>query len=1001
MRSGTFANNRQLRSIRLGENRALTEIDDDVLEPLHHLNHLDMAFTSVKHLPSLRNKSELLKLHVPHAQLEEIPADLCDNCPSLFSLLANNNSITSIPSLTNCTNLELAYLFANKIANLSNQPFRGQKSLRFIRLDHNIIQALPEHAFSHLSSLRYLYLHYNQIRTVERSTFFNTTQLQLLALSFNRIDTLVSDVFRDASELEFLYINDNNLKKISQQAFPSSMEHLLVLDASNNTELDHLPVPSNGFPRLYLLRLINLYRLFNVPTPEQIPRIEFINFTYSYSCCVFKKFIREDQLMPVDSTTTEPPPVPGTGSSEHTDDEFEHLPPTTRPTATIDNSDLMIDATAGPADNSMLGLQGEVDELLEEHNVHTRRLPNGKTEFIINGTNGTSQILGGTDEALLALFNHKPVPRHRTPSPTIICYPRPDPLSPCENLLGNSSVLRALIWAVWVIAILGNIVVLFVLASGENVKVPEFIICNLAVADFLMGVYLAFLAIVDIRTFGSSSFFKSALQWQKGPGCQSAGFFAVLSSMQSVYVLVIITLERLQTVVYSFNRCTRMKWWHAVSLVTVGWVFAGVMATLPLLEVGINSYTNVAVCLPIRTNTMGDKVYLGIILGVNIISFLIILGSYLHMFLLFLKSPAANNRTRDRVCTAWKMAILVGTTLVCWLPLTVVGISGLIGHPLIDLRVAKFFIVIILPINACLNPFLYAFVTQHFRDRIMGICQRASRSIHSGAPTRGGSTRRSSLPFANSSDNSSIRVNSPRTGINMDLVMLRQTRRCNSLTGQLGELYNQPTVPLTRGPLPNMGRRNSSPAIFTTPNLPPSPHPGSHLPVVLDEHAETSFISPEPARPVNCLSVVHEEDCEAEEEELCARSYTPLNSGVTSSDTEERTREPTLTASSPAELQAASPPLHICAPAELHLVGDSRQEPIEDGGDSHVSDDQGSRGTDEAGNRSLRETVENEGLKGDPPSTASSTGNSREPIRIINPHASRQSHHSVQQETDV
>ena len=61
-------------------------------------------------------------------------------------------------------------------------------------------------------------------------------------------------------------------------------------------------------------------------------------------------------------------------------------------------------------------------------------------------------------------------------------------------------------------------VVIVLVASRGKMDVPRFLVCNLAMADFFMGLYLGFLAIVDASTFGE--FRKYAIHWQFPPGCQ-------------------------------------------------------------------------------------------------------------------------------------------------------------------------------------------------------------------------------------------------------------------------------------------------------------------------------------------------------------------------------------------------------------------------------------------------------------------------------------------------
>ena len=979
---GAFSANTMLRRIRLKGNRALTMIDNSVLTSLSQLERIDLSYTSLKVLPSLSNKPNLYRLNVQHSQLEKLPPNLCENCPRLYSLYANNNTLTAVPSFRNCSRLEILSLDANRIANLSNLPFTGLKRLRLLWLHNNNIQSLPDLVFGQMLSLKELYLHANQISNVSSSSFFNTTRLSLLNLAYNRIHTLLRGVFEYNGQLGVLYLHDNRLQRISQYAFPDSMQYLRVLDVSNNTELDHLPLPANGFPYLSHLRLKNLRKLYDVPIPMQVPRVRVIEFTYPYSCCVFDDYIRPGSLV-YGGPTTEPTPVPVTGDG-YTDDEFRHLSPTTRPTVEFPTDFPDLDGLDIFEDNATAALEEFIREIAGGTNVSISSVPNGQDEVV--GSNEV--IISSDDDEILSVFSQPPpLPIPDRDNGRVDCTPLPNDLTPCENLLGEGPALRILIWAVWVVAILGNIVVLFFIASGDSIKVPDFIICNLAVADFLMGVYLAFIAIVDIRTFGPSSFFKSALLWQNSPGCMSAGFIAVLSSMQSVYILVIITVERLQTVVYSFRYGSRMNWCHAVILVSIGWIFAAVMATLPLLPFDINSYTDVAVCLPIRPYTKKDKGYLGVLLGVNVISFLIILGSYLHMFLLFCKSPAANAGIRERICTAWKMAILVGTALVCWLPLTIVGVSALLDHPIIDLKTAKFLIVLILPINACLNPFLYAFVTQQFRDRIASICQRATNRLHSGHQS---TSRRSSLPFTNSSGGSS-----PHGDIDVHLRNLRQSRRSNSC-----EMNNttqfQFTPPLTRGTLPYMGRRNSSPAIFSTDGPATSPRLGMGLQLPIRtpaELTETSFTASSSSGNseeyrMNGLSVVQEES------ELEDTDTEELNDTVSGSNShsEELSRHRSQTAT-PSECSSEvqvvdsrsdgfpSPP-KSCSEEASTTEQAHDEDNTQSGNDSHHRDSNISSQTELAPS----------------PARSSFRCSNRHQVRIINPHIAKQSRHKAETE---
>lgn len=94
------------------------------------------------------------------------------------------------------------------------------------------------------------------------------------------------------------------------------------------------------------------------------------------------------------------------------------------------------------------------------------------------------------------------------------CHPAPDAFNPCEDLMGNWP-LRVAVWVVAVAAVLGNSAVLLVLASGQlRITVPKFLICNLAVADLCMGIYLLMIAAMDAHSVGD--YFNHAIYWQNG-----------------------------------------------------------------------------------------------------------------------------------------------------------------------------------------------------------------------------------------------------------------------------------------------------------------------------------------------------------------------------------------------------------------------------------------------------------------------------------------------------
>lgn len=74
------------------------------------------------------------------------------------------------------------------------------------------------------------------------------------------------------------------------------------------------------------------------------------------------------------------------------------------------------------------------------------------------------------------------------------------------------------------------------------------LICLLAFADMLMGVYLLTIASVDVYYRGVYSLYD--VTWRTSSGCQLAGFLSTFSSELSVFTLTAITLDRFLVIAF-------------------------------------------------------------------------------------------------------------------------------------------------------------------------------------------------------------------------------------------------------------------------------------------------------------------------------------------------------------------------------------------------------------------------------------------------------------------
>lgn len=353
------------------------------------------------------------------------------------------------------------------------------------------------------------------------------------------------------------------------------------------------------------------------------------------------------------------------------------------------------------------------------------------------------------------------------------CLPLPGPFLPCQDLF-DWWTLRCGVWVVFLLAMLGNGTVVFVLIfSRSKMDVPRFLVCNLAAADFFMGIYLGLLAVVDASTLGEFRMY--AIPWQMSVGCQVAGFLAVLSSELSVYTLAVITLERNYAITHAMHLNKRLSLRHAGYIMIFGWMFSLTMAVLPL--VGVSDYRKFAVCLPFETTGPASLAYVVFLMFINGVAFVILMGCYLKMYCAIRGSQAWNSND-SRI--AKRMALLVFTDFLCWSPIAFLSLTAVFGMHLISLEQAKVFTVFVLPLNSCCNPFLYAIMTKQFKKDCVMIC----KAIEESRVTRGIGRCRHSSNFSNRQTPANTNSLGERSSKELPPLITGQTCACAKLLEQ-------------------------------------------------------------------------------------------------------------------------------------------------------------------------------------------------------------------------
>lgn len=317
------------------------------------------------------------------------------------------------------------------------------------------------------------------------------------------------------------------------------------------------------------------------------------------------------------------------------------------------------------------------------------------------------------------------------------CEAPADGFSSCDDLMKNRT-LQIFIWILGILAFVGNAFVVGwrCLLREEN-RVHSFLLTNLAISDFLMGLYLLIIAIKDVQWQGE--YFKHDFSWRTGNLCKFAGVLSMISSEVSVAMLTIITADRLICIVFSF-RLKRFSLKRVYVLCSVVWLLGIVIATVPLMgfsyfvdnSTGFGFYGRSAVCLPLQLSSdrpAGWEYSVVFFIAFNFLAFMFMLVAYIAIFITAKRISGAVRSTnvRSETAMAAKMMFIILTDFFCWMPVIIIGILSLTRN-LYDPKqqVYVWIAVFVLPVNSSINPLLYTFSTTTTKKKLRRMTETMS-----------------------------------------------------------------------------------------------------------------------------------------------------------------------------------------------------------------------------------------------------------------------------------
>nr|XP_025967261.1 thyrotropin receptor isoform X3 [Dromaius novaehollandiae] len=646
----------------------------------------------------------LLVLALCSPGTERCPSALCE-CSDWDDYKITCRDIHFIPSLPQDTQtLEIRNL--RNLGYIDPDAFKNLPLLKYLGIFNTGLKVFPDLTKIYSSDVNFLLeIADNPFMTsVPANAFRGLCNESLTLKLYNNGFTSIQGHAFNGTNLDAVYLHKNKyLKVINEDAFLGVHSGPTLLDVSRTVIAN---LPARGLESLKELMAKNTWTLKKLPAVKIFLQLMRADLSYPSHCCAFKNWKKNKGILEYLTCNQ-------TGSHSF-------------------RKRRSVKALRGPFYKDYAEEYTDHTDTVYDKNTKFRNFHENSHYYVFFEEHGEGNVGFGQElknpqmEDVQAFDNHYDYPVCGG-NEDIICTPEPDEFNPCEDIMGYK-FLRIVVWFVNLLAILGNIFVLFILLTSHyKLTVPRFLMCNLAFADFCMGLYLLLIASVDLYT--SSEYYNHAIEWQTGPGCNTAGFFTVFASELSVYTLTVITLERWYAITFAMHPDRKIRLRHALVIMLGGWLSCFLLALLPL--VGVSSYSKVSICLPMDTETPVAEAYVIFVLMCNIIAFVIICACYIKIYIT-VRNPQYKSGDKDTKI-AKRMAVLIFTDFLCMAPISFHALSAIMSKPLITVTNSKILLVLFYPLNSCANPFLYAIFTKAFRRDVFillskfGICQHRAQ----------------------------------------------------------------------------------------------------------------------------------------------------------------------------------------------------------------------------------------------------------------------------------
>ena len=738
-----FSGLNKLYILKIGYNR-LKRLSPNLFSELYDIAYLYLEHNELVELPSglFHGLHKLYDIQLGNNRLKTLPSNLFSELYNLAYLYVDNNEIVELPPglFSGLHNLLELKLLNNKLQTLHVNIFSDLLSLTHLWLRNNSLKTLPSNVFSNLHDLLYLYIDNNEIAELPPSLFSGLSNLLELKLDNNKLQTLHVNAFRHLYNLTYLWLRNNSLKALQPGLF-NDLHNIVQLTFKNNSlEVIH-PKVFLGLGSLYSLwfsfndlstldastfdDLENLYFLWL--WANQLTKIP-IGLLSNLSTLRALSF-QSNKLTYLDSATFK-----GLVNLQYLFLAFNKLPNLASSTFQDCGNLTFLDLS-----NNVLTDIPEFSHLLHLEYLNIRENPLTQVSL-----GSFSEFPNDID---MLVSQHEICECYKPPDANCSASGKRSPYLSCDRLLSDR-ILVVMMWLIGLNALVGNMFVLvWRKKNTRKSKFQDMLLSNLALSDFLMGVYMIAIASTDI--YYGENFPILAESWRSGVTCKIAGAISIISSEASVFFVTLISIDRFIGIKYPMST-KKLGRKLTMTIIVSTWILSMALGIVPsALAAGEKRFkfydiSHVCIGLPLAltksysTTDFIEKVtlpgtigalyyrplftttYQGLVtgmyfstalfLGLNCVCYLVILVCYVLIFRAVQKSSKQSGRTvemAEQIKLTTKVTAIVATDFLCWFPIIILGILVQTRVLTLPSSIYAWAVTFVLPINSGINPYLY------------------------------------------------------------------------------------------------------------------------------------------------------------------------------------------------------------------------------------------------------------------------------------------------------